>query len=146
MKQMTLFPKPIPPAPPSPVQKPQPQATMVVETDTALACKCDESGTHLLGNEVMCEECLLKALRGRRLLNKTAKQPVIIHCADGFRRVQRGQVQDFQPRGPRERVQPCAECKRLSPVHQGHTGEPALCPECSYAAFEELYPDGIEGG
>ncbi len=143
MTQMTLFPEPIPPAP---IQKPQPQATVVVEAETALACKCEESGTHLLGNEVMCDGCLLKTLRGRRLLNKTATQPVIVHCANGFRRVWRSQLQDFQSRGSHERIQPCAACKKLFPVHQWHTGEPALCPECSYAAFRELYPDGIEGG
>ncbi len=141
MTQMTLFPEP---TPPPPIQKPQPVA--VVEAEIALACKCGESGAYLLGDGVMCAGCLLKALRGRRLLNKTAKQPVIIYCADGFRRVRRGGRDDFQSRGPRERVQPCAECKRLSPVHQWHTGEPSLCPECSYAAFRELYPDGIEGG
>jgi len=93
----------------------------------------------------LCERCLLKTLRGRRLLNKTARQPVIIHCADGFRRVRRGGREDFQSRGPRERVQPCARCKKLFWVHQWWTGEPALCPDCSEAVFREVYPDGFEG-
>ena len=145
MTQMTLFPEPIPPPPAR--QESQPQAVVAaVETDTALACTCGESGAYLLGDGVLCERCLLKALRGRRLLNKTARQPVIIHCADGFRRVRRGGREDFQSRGPHERVQPCARCKQLFWVHQMWTGEPTLCPDCSEAVFREVYPDGFEGG
>jgi len=144
MTQMTLFPEL---NPPPPAQKPQGQAqATMVETDTVLTCKCGERGVYLLGDGALCESCLLKTLRGRRLLNKTARQPVIIHCADGFRRVRRGGREDFQSRGPRERVQPCARCKRLFPVHRWWTGEPALCPDCSEAVFREVYPDGFEDG
>jgi len=43
-----------------------------------------------------------------------------------------------------ERVQICRQrkCKAVFAVHWLWTGEPALCPACSAAAFREVYPNG----
>jgi hypothetical protein len=115
----------------------------VVETGTAAECKCGQPATYLFGSGVYCGKCLVTTLRGQRLLNKTASVPVIRHCADGFRRVRRRGVPDFRPCGESERVHPCKECKRLFPLPDLWTGEPALCPTCAAEAFRAVYPDGV---
>jgi hypothetical protein len=119
-----------------------PRRPAAAETTGVVPCGCGDAAIYLLGGGVFCETCLFKTLRGRKLLNKRAVVPVILRCASGFRRVRCGDALDFQPLGDFERVQPCAEaeCRRLFPVHQFWTGEPAVCPACSAAAFREIYP------
>ena len=141
LQQMSLFPEP-----PSAAEEPRAPARLapvVVETETAVKCKCGLPATYLFGSGVYCGKCVVKTLRGQLLLNKTASVPVIRHCAAGFRRVQQAGVPDFRPCGESERVHPCKECKRLFPTHWLWTGEPATCPACAAEAFRALYPDKV---
>lgn len=140
-QQMTLFVgAPASPAEPQPSPHPRPVA---VETTVVLHCECRAKATLLVGDSGYCQPCLIRALRARKLLNKTSTQPLILRCDAGFRRVTRAQGPvDFQAQGEIERVQICSECKELHKVGRWSSGTPLLCPACSFAAYREVYPEG----
>lgn len=106
--------------------------------NSSVPCECGDPGTHLLGLDVFCSKCLIKKLRGQKLLNKTAKQPLILCCAEGFRAFKKGHHRDYRPLGKSYRVQICLECKKLHWVGRWWTGEPKVCSECSFVAFKEV--------
>lgn len=129
--QMALFPDAPPGCQPSPPPCP---ATVTISDQPQKCHDCKKQATHLYGSFVFCDGCLNKALRSQHLLARDAViKTVILACPEGFAKVQRGSIEDFRPLGDHQRVQPCLQCKTLTPVHWLWTGEPCRCPAC--------YPD-----
>ena len=107
--------------------------------DKPSTCPCGKPGQYLLSGTVFCLKCLLSTLRARKLFNKTHQsQPYIVHCDDGFEC--HGPKQGYRSAGKHRRIQICRECKEFVTVPALHTGDPILCPDCSYKYFKEQYP------
>jgi hypothetical protein len=151
-QQMSLFPQDLAPqAGQVPQSVPLAAGDEVVDPGPVgcTSVRCRQAGEYLKGSYVLCEKHVRQSVYSEMAATKEAakRHPHVLHCPDGFDTVRRGGREDHRPLGEWQRVQVCRrrECKAIFRVHWLWTGEPALCPRCSAAAFRELYPDGARG-